>query len=244
MTTTVAAPADSARRADVGSRRRRPAVGARDVRRSGARYVRRDVHDHAKAGDIDHAPGPDGEGRTLPRIDIHPHVGTGATCRFTTFLTATLGWFRRRRGGASSAPQFLLQRQASSTTTAWRANQACSSMCGDSPRATCRARARYRRRLLDVAVAGRACGKVGGVATRPSPKTCTPPRVHPGAAGKRSHHRPWLWGWRQPLQDQYLLQRRRWGSGSCGSPVHGKLSATKKLEVSQRNSRGFLDGTS
>ena len=115
---------------DVGARRRRPAVGGRHVRASARVTSAARQHDHAKAGNLNHAlvdhgrPRRAAGGRATEIIAVLDcdHVP------LPTFLTATLGWFDDPEIALVQGPQAFYN-AAHSTTTVSPASRACSSTC-------------------------------------------------------------------------------------------------------------------
>ena len=138
----------------------------------GARYVRRDVHDHAKAGNMNHALDlmTRETAQGAEEIDIIAVLDCDHV-PLPTFLTATLGWFDdpkialvRRRSPTTT--------RARSTTTVTQANRECSST-SCCPAATTRASARSGAgRPRSSAPAP--CARWEASLPTPSSRTCTP----------------------------------------------------------------------
>jgi cellulose synthase (UDP-forming) len=202
----------------------------------GARYVSRPVHDHAKAGNMNHALqllADEDAGDVIAVVDCD-HVP------LPTFLTATLGWFDDDRVALVQGPQaffnagafdddgfsgeqglffnvLMPSRQASGVGPFW---------CGSTS-------------LLRVA----ALEQVGGVAT----ETITEDMhttIKLQRLGWRTvyHHQTLAVGLAPATPDQYLLQRRRWGMGAMQILVHERLWGAKRW-MSWRNFYEYLAGT-
>lgn len=202
----------------------------------GARYVSRPVHDHAKAGNMNHALDlleAEDAGDVIAVVDCD-HVP------LPTFLTATLGWFDDDQVALVQGPQaffnagafdddgfsgeqglffnvLMPSRQASGVGPFW---------CGSTS-------------LLRVS----ALKDVGGVAT----ETITEDMhttIKLQRLGWRTvyHHQTLAVGLAPATPDQYLLQRRRWGMGAMQILVHERLWAAKRW-MTWRNFYEYLSGT-
>ncbi len=206
-----------------------------------ARYVRRSEHDHAKAGNINHALAlmESEEAMGAPGFDVLAvldcdHVPLPA------FLTSTLGWFADPRVALVQAPQtfynggafdddgitgeqgmfFNVQMRARNTAGAgpfW---------CGSTS-------------LLRL----EALRQVGGVAV----ETITEDMHTTLKLIKRGwrtvyHHQTLALGLAPATPEQYLLQRRRWGMGAMQILTHERLWAAKRW-MSWRNFHEYLNGT-
>jgi cellulose synthase (UDP-forming) len=207
----------------------------------GARYVCRAVHDHAKAGNMNHALAlmAAEEAAGAATIDIVAvldcdHVPLPA------FLTATLGWFADDRIALVQGPQSFYNAGAfdddgytgeqglffNVLMPARHHAGAGPFWCGSTS-------------LLRIA----ALREVGGVAT----ETITED-MHTTLklirAGWRTayHHQTLAVGLAPATPDQYLLQRRRWGMGAMQILVHERLWAAKRW-MSWRNFHEYLNGT-
>ena len=207
----------------------------------GARYVRRDVHDHAKAGNMNHALDlmAAEEAAGAPGIDIIAVLDCDHV-PLPTFLTATLGWFADDEVALIQGPQsfynggafdddgitgeqgmffnvMMPSRNVPGAGPFW---------CGSTS-------------LLRVS----ALREVGGVAT----ETITEDMHTTLKLIRRGwktvyHHQTLAVGLAPATPDQYLLQRRRWGMGAMQILVHEKLWAAKSW-MSWRNYHEYLNGT-
>ena len=207
----------------------------------GARYVRRDVHDHAKAGNMNHALDlmAAEEAAGAPGIDIIAVLDCDHV-PLPTFLTATLGWFADDGVALIQGPQsfynggafdddgitgeqgmffnvMMPSRNVPGAGPFW---------CGSTS-------------LLRVS----ALREVGGVAT----ETITEDMHTTLKLIRRGwktvyHHQTLAVGLAPATPDQYLLQRRRWGMGAMQILVHEKLWAAKSW-MSWRNYHEYLNGT-
>jgi cellulose synthase (UDP-forming) len=192
----------------------------------GARYVRRDEHDHAKAGNMNHA---------LDLIASEEAAGIGGIdiiavldcdhVPLPTFLTATLGWFEDEGVALVQGPQafynagafdddgfageqglffnvLMTARHASGEGTFW---------CGSTS-------------LIRVS----ALRDVGGVATETITEDMHTTMKLSRAGWKAAyHHQTLAVGLAPATAHQYLLQRRRWGMGAMQIFAHEKLWAAK-----------------
>ena len=207
----------------------------------GARYVCRPVHDHAKAGNMNH---------TLDLMEVeaaagHPPIDVIAVLDcdhvpLPTFLTATLGWFADERLALVQGPQSFYNSGAfdddgftgeqglffNVLMPARHHAGAGPFWCGSTS-------------LLRLS----ALRDVGGVAT----ETITED-MHTTLklirAGWRTayHHQTLAVGLAPATPDQYLLQRRRWGMGAMQILVHERLWSAKRW-MSWRNFHEYLNGT-
>lgn len=207
----------------------------------GARYVCRPVHDHAKAGNLNHA---------LDLLELEDRAGTGGAdiiavldcdhVPLPTFLTATLGWFEQGDIAVVQGPQtfynvgafdddgftgeqglffnvLMPARDHAGAGPFW---------CGSTS-------------LLRV----KALRDIGGVAT----ETITED-MHTTLklirAGWRTayHHQTLAVGLAPATPEQYLLQRRRWGMGAMQILTHERLWAAQRW-LSWRNFFEYLNGT-
>jgi len=207
----------------------------------GARYVRRDVHDHAKAGNMNHALGlmaaeedEGGGGIDIIAVLDCDHVPLPA------FLTATLGWFSDEKVALVQGPQSFYNSGAfdddgitgeqgmffNVLMPSRNVPGAGPFWCGSTS-------------LLRV----KALREVGGVATETITEdmhtTLKLIRI-----GWRTvyHHQTLAVGLAPATPDQYLLQRRRWGMGAMQILVRERLWAAKGW-MSWRNYHEYLNGT-
>jgi len=207
----------------------------------GARYVCRPVHDHAKAGNMNHA---------LGVLAAEEAAGTGGAdviavldCDHVPlphFLTATLGWFSDDDVALVQGPQAFYNAGAfdddgfsgeqglffNVLMPARNHAGAGPFWCGSTS-------------LLRVD----ALTDIGGVAT----ETITEDMHTTLKLIKRGwktvyHHQTLALGLAPDTPDQYLLQRRRWGMGAMQILVHERLWAAKKW-LGWRNFHEYLNGT-
>ena len=207
----------------------------------GARYVCRPVHDHAKAGNMNHA---------LDVLREEQAAGTGGAdviavldCDHVPlphFLTSTLGWFDDPTVALVQGPQAFYNAGAfdddgytgeqglffNVMMPARHHEGAGPFWCGSTS-------------LLRV----EALAEVGGVAT----ETITEDMHTTLKLLKRGwrtvyHHQTLAVGLAPATPDQYLLQRRRWGMGAMQIMVHEKLWAAKRW-MSWRNFHEYMNGT-
>jgi cellulose synthase (UDP-forming) len=207
----------------------------------GARYVCRPTHDHAKAGNMNHALQLMVEEKASgsPGIDIIAVLDCDHV-PLPTFLTATIGWFADPEIALVQGPQcfynvgafdddgltgeqgvFFNVLMPSRNTPA-----AGPFWCGSTS-------------LLRVS----ALEDVGGVAT----ETITEDMHTTLKLIRRGwktvyHHQTLAVGLAPSTPDQYLLQRRRWGLGAMQILTHEKLWAAKSW-MSWRNYNEYLNGT-
>jgi len=207
----------------------------------GARYVCRPVHDHAKAGNMNHA---------LDLIVAEGSAGTGGAdfiavldcdhVPLPTFLTATLGWFADPGVALVQGPQAFYNGGAFDDDGSTgeqglffnvlmpaRAHAGAGPFwCGSTS-------------VLRVS----ALCEVGGVATETITEDLhTTLRLI--RAGWRTvyHHQTVAVGLAPDTPEQYLLQRRRWGMGAMQILVHEKLWTAKRW-MSWRTFHEYLNGT-
>ncbi len=207
----------------------------------GARYVCRPVHDHAKAGNMNHAMDlmAAEEAAGAEPLDIIAvldcdHVPLPA------FLTATLGWFDDPKLALVQAPQsyynagaydddgetgeqgvffhvLLPGRNEDGAGPFW---------CGSTS-----------------LIRARALREVGGISTATIVEDMHTTLALIRAGWKTAyHHQTLAVGLAPDTPDQYLLQRRRWGMGSMQVLVTEKLWAAKRW-LSWRNFYEYLGGT-
>ena len=207
----------------------------------GARYVCRPVHDHAKAGNMNHA---------LDVLAARETAGTGGAdvvavldCDHVPlphFLTSTLGWFADDDVALVQGPQAFYNAGAfdddgfsgeqgmffNVLMPARNHAGAGPFWCGSTS-------------LLRVS----ALTDVGGVAT----ETITEDMHTTLKLIRRGwktvyHHQTLAVGLAPATPDQYLLQRRRWGMGAMQILVHERLWSAKRW-LSWRNFHEYLNGT-
>lgn len=206
----------------------------------GARYVRREVHDHAKAGNMNHALGlmKREAAQGAEEIDIIAILDCDHV-PLPTFLTATLGWFDDPQIALVQGPQSYYNSGAFDddgdtgeqgvffhVLLPGRNNKGVGPFwCGST--SLIRARA-----LLEV----------GGVSTATIVED-----MHTTLALIRHgwttayHHQTLAVGLAPSTPEQYLLQRRRWGMGSMQVLVTERLWAAKRW-LSWRNFYEYLAG--
>ncbi|GAA2140088.1 glycosyltransferase [Arthrobacter humicola] len=207
----------------------------------GARYVRRDVHDHAKAGNMNHALGLMAAEKAAggPGIDIIAVLDCDHV-PLPTFLTATLGWFEDPEIALIQGPQSFYNGGAfdddgitGEQGTFFNVLMASRNVPGAGP-FWCGSTSLLRMSALE---------EVGGVAT----ETITEDMHTTLKLIRRGwrtvyHHQTLAVGLAPATPDQYLLQRRRWGMGAMQILVHEKLWAAKGW-MSWRNYHEYLNGT-
>jgi cellulose synthase (UDP-forming) len=207
----------------------------------GARYVRRDVHDHAKAGNMNHALGLMAAEKAAggPGIDIIAVLDCDHV-PLPTFLTATLGWFDDPEIALIQGPQSFYNGGAfdddgitGEQGTFFNVLMASRNVPGAGP-FWCGSTSLLRVSALE---------EVGGVAT----ETITEDMHTTLKLIRRGwrtvyHHQTLAVGLAPATPDQYLLQRRRWGMGAMQILVHEKLWAAKGW-LSWRNYHEYLNGT-
>ncbi|WP_157366221.1 glycosyltransferase family 2 protein [Arthrobacter sp. Soil763] len=207
----------------------------------GARYVRREVHDHAKAGNMNHALGLMAAEKTAgaPGIDIIAVLDCDHV-PLPGFLTATLGWFADPKVALIQGPQSFYNGGAfdddgitGEQGTFFNVLMPSRNVPGAGP-FWCGSTSLLRLSALE---------EVGGVAT----ETITEDMHTTLKLIRRGwqtvyHHQTLAVGLAPATPDQYLLQRRRWGMGAMQILVHEKLWAAKGW-MSWRNYHEYLNGT-
>lgn len=207
----------------------------------GARYVRRAVHDHAKAGNMNHALGLMASEKAAggPGIDIIAVLDCDHV-PLPTFLSATLGWFEDPGIALIQGPQSFYNGGAfdddgitGEQGTFFNVLMASRNVPGAGP-FWCGSTSLLRLSALQ---------EVGGVAT----ETITEDMHTTLKLIRRGwrtvyHHQTLAVGLAPATPDQYLLQRRRWGMGAMQILVHEKLWAAKGW-LSWRNYHEYLNGT-
>jgi cellulose synthase (UDP-forming) len=207
----------------------------------GARYVRRDDHEHAKAGNLNHALSI----MAAEEAAGHPPTEIVAVLDcdhvpLPTFLTATLGWFDDPKVALVQGPQafynagafdddgftgeqglffnvLMPARQFAGVGPFW---------CGSTS-------------LLRVD----ALRDVGGVATETITEDMHTTLKLIRAGWKTAYHDQTLAvGLAPETPAQYLLQRRRWGMGAMQILIQERLWAAKRW-MSWRNFFEYLNGT-
>jgi cellulose synthase (UDP-forming) len=207
----------------------------------GARYVSRPVHEHAKAGNLNHA---------LALMAAEEAAGAGSTdviavldcdhVPLPAFLTATLGWFEDRDIALVQGPQdfynceafdddpiageqglffnvLMPARQHAGVGPFW---------CGSTA-------------LLRV----RALREVGGVATETITEDMHTTLKLIRAGWKTAyHHQTLAVGLAPATAEQYLVQRRRWGMGAMQTLMQERLWSARRW-LSWRNFYEYLSGT-
>jgi len=206
----------------------------------GARYVRRPVHDHAKAGNLNHAldliareaeHGPDVDVIAVLDCDHVP---------LPTFLTATLGWFDDPDIALVQGPQTFYNAGAFDDDGVtgeqgifFHVLMAARNHDGAGP-FWCGSTSLLRTRALR---------EIGGIATDTIVED-----MHTTLGLIRSgwktvyHHQTLAVGLAPQTPEQYLLQRRRWGLGSMQVLAKERLWAAKRW-MSWRNYYEYLSGT-
>ena len=207
----------------------------------GARYVRRPVHDHAKAGNLNHA---------LDLMAAEEAAGTDAIdiiavldcdhVPLPRFLTATLGWFSDEEIALVQGPQNFYNSGAfdddgvsgeqglffNVLMPARHHAGAGPFWCGSTS-------------LLRV----KALRDVGGVATETITEDMHTTLKLIRLGWKTAyHHQTLAVGLAPATPAQYMLQRRRWGLGAMQILTHERLWAAKRW-MSWRNFVEYLNGT-
>jgi cellulose synthase (UDP-forming) len=207
----------------------------------GARYVRRPVHDHAKAGNMNHAldlmareaaeGGPDIDVIAVLDCDHVP---------LPHFLTATLGWFDDPEVALVQGPQEFYNAGAFDDDGVtgeqglfFHVLMAARNHDGAGP-FWCGSTALLRTQALR---------EVGGVATDTIVEDMHT-TLHLIRRGWKTvyHHQTLAVGLAPATPDQYLLQRRRWGMGAMQVLARERLWAAKRW-LSWRNYYEYLAGT-
>ncbi|MGY2875506.1 cellulose synthase (UDP-forming) [Marmoricola sp. URHA0025 HA25] len=208
----------------------------------GARYVAREVHDHAKAGNLNNALAVM-DAEAAEGLAEHIDVIAVLDCDHVplqNFLTATLGWFEDPGIGLVQGPQSFYNAGAfdddgvngeqglffNVLMAARNHAQAGPFWCGSTS-------------LVRTA----ALRQIGGVATDTIVED-----MHTTLglirAGWRTayHHQTLAVGLAPATADQYLLQRRRWGMGAMQVLTKERLWAAKSW-MSWRNYYEYITGT-
>jgi cellulose synthase (UDP-forming) len=207
----------------------------------GARYVRRPVHDHAKAGNMNHAldlmAREAAEGR--PDVDVIAVLDCDHV-PLPHFLTATLGWFDDPEVALVQGPQEFYNAGAFDDDGVtgeqglfFHVLMAARNHDGAGP-FWCGSTALLRTRALR---------EVGGVATDTIVEDMHT-TLHLIRKGWKAvyHHQTLAVGLAPATPDQYLLQRRRWGMGAMQVLARERLWAAKRW-LSWRNYYEYLSGT-
>src|SRR4051794_18029084 len=207
----------------------------------GARYVCRAVHDHAKAGNLNHALGLMATEAAGGAEDID--VIAVLDCDhvpLTTFLTATLGWFEDPEIGLVQGPQSFYNAGAfdddgvngeqglffNVLMAARNHPEAGPFWCGST-----------------ALVRTRALREIGGVSTDTIVEDMHTTLGLLRSGGRTGyHHQTLAVGLAPATADQYLLQRRRWGLGAMQVLVKEHLWSAKRW-LSWRNYYEYLSGT-
>ena len=207
----------------------------------GARYVRRDQHDHAKAGNMNHAldlMAAESEGGAEP-IDIVAVLDCDHV-PLPTFLSATLGWFNDPKIAMVQGPQTYYNSGAFDDDgdtgeqgvffhvllAARNVDGAGPFWCGSTS-------------LIRVS----ALREVGGISTATIVEDMHTTLELIRRGWKTAyHHQILALGLAPDTPQQYLLQRRRWGMGSMQVLIKERLWAAKRW-LSWRNYYEYLTGT-
>ena len=207
----------------------------------GARYVRREVHDHAKAGNMNHALEmmqreiDDG----AEEIDIIAVLDCDHV-PLPTFLTATIGWFDDESLALVQAPQsyynagaFDDDGETGEQGVFFHVLLPGRNHDGAGP-FWCGSTSLIRRVALR---------DIGGISTETIVEDMhTTLALIRGGWKTRYHHQTLALGLAPDTAEQYLLQRRRWGMGSMQILAKEKLWAAKRW-LSWRNFYEYLGGT-
>ena len=208
----------------------------------GARYVSREHHEHAKAGNINHAldlmqleQAVDGS-RPIDIVAVLDcdHVP------LSNFLTATLGWFDDESIALVQGPQAYYNAGAFDDDGAsgeqgmfFNVLLPSRQQAGVGP-FWCGSTSLLRREALQ---------RVGGVATATVTEDMhTTLLLIRDGWNSVYHHQTLAVGLAPATPEQYLMQRRRWGMGSMQILAHEKLWAAKSW-LSWRNFYEYLTGT-
>jgi len=210
-------------------------------REYGARYVAREVHDHAKAGNLNHALAVMEREAAEGADDVD--VIAVLDCDHVpleSFLTATLGWFRDPEIALVQGPQSFYNAGAFDDDGVngeqglfFNVLMAARNHPGAGP-FWCGSTALVRTRALR---------EIGGVSTDTIVED-----MHTTLgllkAGWRTayHHQTLAVGLAPATAAQYLLQRRRWGMGAMQVLLEERLWAAKRW-LSWRNYYEYLTGT-
>jgi len=207
----------------------------------GARYVRRPVHDHAKAGNLNHAlelmaleVAEGGEEVDVIGVLDCDHVP------LPTFLTATLGWFDDPDIALVQGPQTFYNSGAfdddgvtGEQGVFFHVLMAARNHDGAGP-FWCGSTSLLRTRALR---------DIGGIATDTIVEDMHTTLGLIRAGWKTVyHHQTLAVGLAPATPEQYLMQRRRWGLGSMQVLAKEKLWAAKSW-MSWRNYFEYLSGT-
>lgn len=207
----------------------------------GARYVSRPVHDHAKAGNMNHAlelmAREADEGR--PGADVIAVLDCDHV-PLPHFLTATLGWFDDPEIALVQGPQEFYNAGAFDDDGVtgeqglfFHVLMAARNHDGAGP-FWCGSTSLLRTRALQ---------EVGGVATDTIVEDMhTTLRLIRKGWKTVYHHQALAVGLAPATPDQYLLQRRRWGMGAMQVLSHERLWAAKRW-LSWRNYYEYLSGS-
>lgn len=207
----------------------------------GARCVTRAEHNHAKAGNMNHAldlmaaEGAAGK----PTIDVIAVLDCDHV-PLPTFLTATLGWFADEDIALVQGPQAFYNSGAfdddgisGEQGLFFNVQMPARNVAGAGP-FWCGSTS-----LLRV----RALREVGGVATETITEDMHTTLKLIRAGWKTVyHHQTLAVGLAPATADQYLLQRRRWGMGAMQILTHERLWMAKSW-MSWRNFHEYLNGT-
>jgi cellulose synthase (UDP-forming) len=207
----------------------------------GARYVRRDEHDHAKAGNMNHAldlmaaeSAAGAEPIEIVAVLDCDHVPV------PTFLSATLGWFDDPKIAMVQGPQTYYNSGAFDDDgdtgeqgvffhvllAARNVDGAGPFWCGSTS-------------LIRVS----ALREVGGISTATIVEDMHTTLELIRSGWKTAyHHQILALGLAPATPEQYLLQRRRWGMGSMQVLIKERLWAAKRW-LSWRNYYEYLSGT-
>ncbi|MCU1658355.1 MAG: hypothetical protein JWO57_3011 [Pseudonocardiales bacterium] len=207
----------------------------------GVRYVSRPIHNHAKAGNLNHAlqlmQAEEAEGR--PGIDIIAVLDCDHV-PLPSFLSATLGWFVDAQIALVQGPQAFYNSGAfdddgvtgeqglffNVLMPARHHAGAGPFWCGSTS-------------LLRVS----ALRDVGGVATETITEDMHTTLKLIRRGWRTAYHNQTLAvGLAPATPEQYLLQRRRWGMGAMQILTHERLWAAKRW-MSWRNFHEYLNGT-
>ena len=207
----------------------------------GARYVRRPIHEHAKAGNMNHAlelmAREEAAGREA--IDIIAVLDCDHV-PLPNFLTATLGWFNDEEIALVQGPQAFYNSGAfdddgiageqglffNVLMPARNVAGAGPFWCGSTS-------------LLRV----KALREVGGVATETITEDLhTTLKLIRRGWKTVYHHQTLAVGLAPATAEQYLLQRRRWGMGAMQILAYERLWKAKSW-LSWRNFHEYLNGT-